>query len=234
MDNGNSSLRIDRFRGARAARASSFGKEFFPPCGLVERLSGFTKVESGQSEFSCDAFVKGQPPGITIPPAIHGMIASSLEYKKRKRLGLDSSSSNHRLPREFYESGTQSRSYYISEKTVYDMVDDSSTDSIVSWSESGKSFVVWNEVEFVKDVLPRCLPFTEMGYFTRWLEGEGFTKVDERLEFAEDYFLRGQPELTRPLTCGGFYISPETRRGMERMVPHLKAWLQNHQADKSV
>ncbi|EFH57244.1 hypothetical protein ARALYDRAFT_901783 [Arabidopsis lyrata subsp. lyrata] len=39
---------------------------------------------------------------------------------------------------------------------TYEVVDDPSTDAIISWSQSGKSFIVWNPSEFSKDLLPRC------------------------------------------------------------------------------
>ncbi|KAF3555835.1 hypothetical protein F2Q69_00017754 [Brassica cretica] len=42
-------------------------------------------------------------------------------------------------------------------RDVYDMVDDPSTDSVVSWSDSGKSFIIWKESEFLGDVFPRQL-----------------------------------------------------------------------------
>ncbi|KAF7836556.1 heat stress transcription factor A-1b-like [Senna tora] len=38
---------------------------------------------------------------------------------------------------------------------TYDMVDGPSTNSVVSWSDNGNSFVVWNVPEFARDILPK-------------------------------------------------------------------------------
>ena len=68
---------------------------------------------------------------------------------------------------------------------LYEMVDDPSTDSIVSWSESGKSFIVWDEVEFRRALR---LPGGCLGYL-------GFSQSHEQCEYACPYFMRGQPDL---------------------------------------
>ncbi|CAH8257030.1 unnamed protein product [Arabidopsis lyrata] len=77
---------------------------------------------------------------------------------------------------------------------LYEMVDDPSTDSIISWSGSGESFIVWNEPEFLRDVLLRHLGllYKEMTSFTRWLDVLGYRKVeesDEQWEYAGDCFV---------------------------------------------
>lgn len=38
---------------------------------------------------------------------------------------------------------------------LHEMVDDFSMDSIVSWSESGKSFIIWDDEKFCRAVFPR-------------------------------------------------------------------------------
>lgn len=77
---------------------------------------------------------------------------------------------------------------------LHRLVDDPSTDSIVSWSESGKSFIIWNESEFCRDVLPRCIENNNMSFFTGLLQHCGFTKVDsEQCEYSLSRFARGQP-----------------------------------------
>ncbi|CAI9755183.1 unnamed protein product [Fraxinus pennsylvanica] len=62
---------------------------------------------------------------------------------------------------------------------TYEMVDDPSTDSVVSWSQSNnKSFVVLNPLEFARDLLPR--------------------KIDpEQWEFSNEDFVRGRPRLMK-------------------------------------
>lgn len=52
---------------------------------------------------------------------------------------------------------------------TYDMVDDPSTNSIVSWSVTNKSFVVWNPPEFSRDLLPRFFKHSNFSSFIRQL-----------------------------------------------------------------
>ncbi|KAK4787369.1 hypothetical protein SAY86_011202 [Trapa natans] len=81
---------------------------------------------------------------------------------------------------------------------TYEMVDDSSSDSIVSWSETNKSFVVWNHPEFARVLLPMYFKHNNFSSFIRQLNTYGFRKVDpEKWEFANDDFIRGQPNLLR-------------------------------------
>lgn len=52
---------------------------------------------------------------------------------------------------------------------TYDMVDDPSTNSVVSWSSSDNSFVVWNVPEFQKDLLPKYFKHSNFSSFVRQL-----------------------------------------------------------------
>lgn len=52
---------------------------------------------------------------------------------------------------------------------TYEMVDDPSTDSIVSWSSSNKSFVVLNPPEFSRILLPRFFKHNNFSSFIRQL-----------------------------------------------------------------
>ncbi|KAG8384385.1 hypothetical protein BUALT_Bualt04G0112600 [Buddleja alternifolia] len=79
---------------------------------------------------------------------------------------------------------------------TYHLVDDRSTDDVVSWNEGGTAFVVWKTAEFAKDLLPKYFKHNNFSSFVRQLNTYGFRKiVPDKWEFANENFKRGQKEL---------------------------------------
>ena len=52
---------------------------------------------------------------------------------------------------------------------TYQLVDDQSTDDVVSWNEDGSAFVVWKTAEFAKDLLPQYFKHNNFSSFIRQL-----------------------------------------------------------------
>lgn len=52
---------------------------------------------------------------------------------------------------------------------TFEMVSDPSTNAIVSWSSTNKSFIVWNQPDFSKNLLPKFFKHNNFSSFIRQL-----------------------------------------------------------------
>lgn len=79
---------------------------------------------------------------------------------------------------------------------TYQLVDDLSTDGIVSWNEIGTTFVIWSTADFAKDLLPNYFKHCNYSSFVRQLNTYGFRKITaDKWEFANENFKKGKKEL---------------------------------------
>lgn len=91
----------------------------------------------------------------------------------------------------------------------YEIVDDPANAHVVGWAPDGRSFVVWDKLEFERDILPRNFKHNNFSSFIRQLNTYGFRKVDAtRLEWANDYFRQGHRELLKDISRQGYVIFP--------------------------
>ncbi|XP_054918615.2 heat shock factor protein-like isoform X2 [Dermacentor andersoni] len=85
---------------------------------------------------------------------------------------------------------------------LWKLVEDEKCNDLISWSSSGQSFIIHNQIQFAKELLPLYFKHSNMASFIRQLNMYGFRKVAnidqglrsdrEEIEFFHNFFIRGQ------------------------------------------
>ncbi|XP_014511403.1 heat stress transcription factor B-3-like [Vigna radiata var. radiata] len=79
---------------------------------------------------------------------------------------------------------------------TYMLVEDPTTNDVVSWNDDGTTFVVLQPAEFARDLLPTLFNHCNFSSFVRQLNTYGFRKVRRsRWEFCNERFRKGEKEL---------------------------------------
>ncbi|WJX12106.1 homogentisate 1,2-dioxygenase [Trifolium repens] len=113
---------------------------------------------------------------------------------------------------------------------TFDVVNDQSTNHVVSWNRDGTSFVVWDTHAFSNDLLPRFFKHNNFSSFVRQLHTYGFRKIDpNRWEFANEGFLREHRHLLRNIRRkkGPSHPIPNSQQGqgcfeLDAEIDHLR------------
>ncbi|XP_059448957.1 heat stress transcription factor A-8 [Corylus avellana] len=132
------------------------------------------------------------------------------------------------------ENGSDSVAPFL--KKCYEMVDDEATDSIISWSQTGGSFVIWDTTELSVQLLPKYFKHSNFSSFMRQLNIYGFRKIDaDRWEFANDGFVRGQEHLLKNICRRKKSQQPENSDEPGEKIENLDLWkeIENLKTDKN-
>uniref|UniRef100_A0A023GNX6 Putative heat shock factor 1 n=1 Tax=Amblyomma triste TaxID=251400 RepID=A0A023GNX6_AMBTT len=119
---------------------------------------------------------------------------------------------------------------------LWKLVEDEKCNDLISWSSNGQSFIIHNQTQFAKELLPLYFKHNNMASFIRQLNMYGFRKVAnidqglrsdrEGIEFFHNFFVRGQECLLEFIKrkvpsgrAGG--VSPDDGRAHNEVLKEL-------------
>lgn len=91
-------------------------------------------------------------------------------------------------------------------RKTYQLVTDTNTNKIVSWSGNGKTFRIWQSQKFQSEILPQYFKHNNLCSFVRQLNTYGFRKISapesdsNELEFYHPCFINGSKHLLSQIT----------------------------------
>ncbi|CDP07158.1 unnamed protein product [Coffea canephora] len=125
---------------------------------------------------------------------------------------------------------------------VYDIVKNPEIYSIISWSSSGTSFIVWDPHRFAAEVLGKYFRHNNFSSFVCQLNTYGFRKINwDRLEFQNAWFQKGKKSWLKKIkrriqgTQNAHLLKPleiEGQLSLSREQKKFESLMQEHDALK--
>ncbi|KAL3533758.1 hypothetical protein ACH5RR_007279 [Cinchona calisaya] len=116
---------------------------------------------------------------------------------------------------------------------TYMLVEDPSTDEVISWNADGTAFIVWQPAEFSRDLLPTLFKHSNFSSFVRQLNTYGFRKIaTSRWEFSNDMFRKGERDQLCEIRRRKAWTNNNKSQTNKAQQPKSAAPSKDHQSDE--